>query len=224
MIYNQRIINLTEALKDTYYALSGKANIIAWYDKIDDAVCFTNGVDTTGRVHYRGYRNSNGFAWYKVVLPANHHPQYVGVDRVGDVYFTNNPVAGFQGFFKWGVAVHTFGGAAIIPYFKTNNIVLDESVHVLLDKVVVTKSGNADTGTLQTRVYVDGVLSQSWAAEDKTMETLYQKLSPLSARQGRRIQFEYNYHSSGESLSSDFIQLDGIDIYGMAIQPPEVSK
>jgi len=225
LVLNQKIINLTESnIRDTYYSLSGKADIIGWYDKIDGSVCFTNGVDTTTRIHYRGYRNASGFAWYKMVLPAAHYPEFVGVDRLSGVYFTNNHTDGFQGLFKWGRDLMNFGGSAIIPYFLTNVIILDESIHVLLDKFVLTKNGDADSGTLQNRVYVEGAVSQSWTAEDKSKTSLYQKLSPLSKRQGRRIQFEYNYGSSGEYSTDSHVQLDGIDIYGMAIQPPESSQ
>ena len=224
VVMNQRIINLTEQLKDTYYALSGKTSIISWYDKIDDAICFTNGVDTTGAVHYRGYKRGDGIFWYKIVLPVNHYPEFVSTDRLENVYFTNNHASGFQGFFKWARATYLFGGASIVPYFLTHQIILDESVHVLLDKFIITKNGVADSGTLDIRAYADAVLSQAWTANSKSATSLYLKLSPLSARQGRRIQLEYNYNASGETCSDDHIQIDAVDIYGEAIRPPEWSR
>jgi hypothetical protein len=221
LLLNQRVIPLTAQIRDTYYALTGKASIISWYDKIDGAVCFTNGVDSTGYTHYRGYKTAQGMAWYKIVLPSTDYPEFIGVERDESIIFTHSST--FQGLFKWARTAYTFDGIAIIPYFKTNNVILSESAYTLLDKIVFTKSGNATAGTLQTRVYVDGTLSQAFTAEDKTMETLYQKLRATSSRQGRRIQVEYNYHSSGESLSTAKLQLDGIDIYGEVLVPPEKS-
>jgi len=220
LLYNQRIIPLTLLIRDTYYGLSGKASIISWYDKIDGAVCFTNGVDSTGYTHYRGYKNSNGMAWYKIVLPSTDYPEFIGTQRDESIIFTNGTLGNL---FKWSRTAYKFGAGLIIPYLKTNDEVVDEQAHVLLDKIVLTKSGNASAGTLQTRVYVDTVLSQSFTSEDKGAESLYQKLSALSARQGRRIQVEYNYHATGESLATGKLALHGIDIYGDVIRSPEKS-
>jgi hypothetical protein len=221
MIFNQRIVTLTDFIKNTYLAIDDKGLIVCWYDKIDGAICFTDGITPT---HYRGYKSKSGYAWYKVVVGTNQYPEFIGVERDGSILFTNNHTSGFQGYFKWGRGVYLFGGGTIIPYLKTNNVIVDEQAHVLLDKIVLTKSGNADAGTLQNTVYVDTVASsQPFTDEDKTAETLYEKFRSTTPRQGRRIQVEYNYHATGESLSTGKLELHGIDIYGEVVQPPEKS-
>jgi hypothetical protein len=219
ILTNQRVMPLTTYVKDTYYALTGKSTIISWFDKIDGAVCFNDGVSTT---HYRGYKTAEGMAWFKVVLPTAQYPEFVATERDGSIIFTNGATS-FPGLFKWARATYVFGSGAIIPYLKTTVMVPDESAHVLVDKFVLTKSGNASTGTLQNRIYLDGSVVQSFAAEDKTKTTLFQKMGSTSVRQGRRVQVEYNYHTTGESSTAAKLQLDGIDVYGQVIQPPEKS-
>jgi hypothetical protein len=221
LVYNQRVVSLTDFIKNTYYGLTGKADIISWYDKIDGAVCFTNGVDSTFYTHYRGYKTSEGMAWYKIVLPSPEYPEFVGIDRVGSVIFTNGGV--FPGMFKWSRTAYDFAGSRIAPYLKTNVTIPDESAHVLVDKYILTKSGNASAGVLNTRIYLEGTVTQSFVNADKAKKTLYQILGADSVRQGRRIQIEYNYDSDPEYSATEKMQLDGIDVYGQLIQPPEKS-
>lgn len=223
ILLNQRVLPLTTYLKDTYYNLTGKASIISWWDKIDGAVCFTDGVASTNYTHYRGYKTSEGMAWYKIVLPSTDYPEFVGMERDESVIFTNNATS-FPGLFKWARTAYKFGAGNIIPYLKTSVMVPDEASHVLLDKVVLTKSGNATVGTLQNRVYLEGSLIQSFTAEDKAKTSLYQKFLTTSVRQGRRVQVEYNYHTTGEYSTTAKLQLDGIDVYGQLILPPESSR
>lgn len=219
-----RILPITGNIKNTYFNLSGKKSIVCWYDKIDRSINFTNGTPAD-KTFYKGfvhmaYANEDGdyvVPFYKCVL-AN-RLEFVAVERDGSVIFCSQAEAAIQKFHKTD---YTFAGSAIIPYLKTNNIVVDESVMAMIDKVVLTKSGNANGGQLDCKVYLDGT-AVTFTSQEKGRTSSYLHMNPSSKRSGRKVQVEYNYNAAGETNSAGKMELDGIDIYGITTLPPNKS-
>ncbi len=229
ILKNQQIQNITQLWAESYYNLSDKANIRAWFDKIDRSLRITNGANITGYV-YACYPDF-GYSWYKLLHPANHYVEFVCTERDGSVLFTNQ-YATFQGLFKWHKTDYTYGsGNYIVPYLKTNDIVADESALVLVDKFMVVSSKRGVAGTYTNNAYIDGTLVTSggftpWGNQSLSYANLMQKL-PVDAnvRMGRRIQFEWNFVPYiGQYATADKVQLDAVVVYGEAQVPRNQSR
>lgn len=227
ILENQRVVSLTTLWADTYYNLSDKANIRAWYDKVDRSLRITNGANTDGYIYccYPEFK----YAWYKLKHPANQYVEFICTERDGSVLFTNQ-YATFQGLFKWHKTDYTYGAGYIIPYLKTNEIVLDETALALVDKFMVVSAKRGAAGTYTNNAYIDGtqVTSASvtpWASQSLSYANLMQKVPvDASIRMGRKVQFEYNVSASGQYSTSDNVQLDAIVAFGELQIPRNQSR
>ena len=225
MLQNQRVVNLTSTWHDSYFTLSGKATIVSWYDKIDGSLRFTNGVDTSSRFVYVLYVGKSDTPLYKLQLPANQYVEFVCVSRDGSVY-TTNQYATFQGVFKWSKTAYTYGAGNIIPYLKTNEMIADETMLMVIDRLMFVKSGNGATGTLTNDIYIDGTLYDSGtgisfvqATGDQAKTHLVKKMPTTAKRACRKVQIAYNTTAAGEAFTTGRMRLDEIVVYGRLTVP-----
>jgi len=224
-IVNQRVITLSNSIENTYRAFTSKSEIRAWYEPLDHTIRITDGVDETYRhvwVCYieRPFTLPDGraaFPWYKLRLPADHYVEWFFDDE--GTHFTNADDS-WPGVMVWSRTAYTFGGGTnyIRPYLVTHKIVVDESKKMNIDKVVLVKSGEGDTGTLDNLITVDGT-ANSFASQDKAKTHLFQKFGPDDVRKGRYIQVGYNVNASGEAHTDGTVDFDEIQIHGTVEEP-----
>jgi len=225
LLRNMRVMPISGNIRNAYQALATKSGIVAWYDNIDRSINFTTG-GVTDKTVYRGYLDFGGanedghfvIPFYKIVTANN--VEFVATQRDSSVSFANQTDAKL---FLWHSEDRTFDGSVIRPYLKTNNIIADESRLVLLDKVVLTKSGNGSAGTLDNKIYLDGASVQTFSSQSLAVTSLYQVANPNSKRMGRSVGFEYNLNASGESFATGKMSVDAIDFYGSPVTPPNRS-
>lgn len=226
LMNNQKIAALTVTIPNLYYNLSNKSSIRAWYDKLDRAICFSNGV--SGQ-HYRGYSElqypltgnyltgnlAMGVPWFPALYTDN--IEFVAMLRDASIVFTNQTL---NGVFQVHLNDQTFSGAGIVPYLKTNSYFMDDKDSVskgLVDRVHVHLYDIGNTGTFDCKMTIDGD-AHTFSNIDKTMGHIFMKYPVTVKRYGRHMFFEFNTNASGMYDISGDVQLTEIVFYGQNIR------
>lgn len=229
IIRNLNVLPITWNIDGTYYDLTNTA-IVAWYDKIDRSLRFSDLVveDSTKYGVWCAYLDYAQIdegqklrvPFYK--LRINHSPTYAWAERNGDVLFSNGSLN-----YEWHKTDKTFAGSDIVPYLKTHAHVLDEGLHAAIDKVQLVRINTTGaSGSLVNKLYVDSssvtttFATFSPGSSDKT--NIWLKVRPTEKRMGRAIQFEYN--TSAEINGTNNIELHAIEIYGKPVTPRGVNR
>ena len=222
VMHNQRITPITLTIPNLYYNLTGKSTIRAWYDKIDRALCFSDGVSEQT---YRGYLGmaytmpgelgQPAIPWYPTKYANT--VEFVTMQRDASVIFTNQTGAGV---FKFHASDTTFFSAGIVPYLKTNSYFMDDQDSVskgLVDRVHIHLYNKGDSGTFDCEILIDAN-TYTWSNIDKTAGHIFLKIPATTPRYGRHLVFEFNNNASGMYASANIIQLTEIVFYGQKIK------
>ena len=226
LMNNQKITALTVGIPNLYYNLTNKSTVRAWYDKLDRAICFSNGV--SGQ-HYRGYPElsypltgnyltgnlSMGIPWFPSKYLDN--IEFVTMLRDASIVFTNQTL---NGVFQVHLADQTFNGSGIIPYLKTNSKFLDDKDQVskgIIDRVHIHLFDIGDAGQFDCKLTLDAN-SYTWSSIDKTKGHLFLKVPATTQRQGRHMYFEINTNAGGLYDDAGDIQLTQIVFYGQLVR------
>lgn len=112
----------------------------------------------------------------------------------------------------------------IRPYFHTGNIVDADSNDIILEKFVVNKTmaaSNQMSGTLDTKLYLDGSLLRTDTGVDKTKSRLAVYSKAGEQKLGQSVALEYNTNSSSEYITTPSTnkiwQIDSIELWGDSV-------
>lgn len=229
LLRGQRILPLTHSIADTYFAFSNKATIIAWYDKIDRSLRITDGVDATTELSWVCYldrpfqieQGRIGFPWFKTKFPDGHHVQFRAMERDGSIIFCNSTTAKAWVFHQtdryWDAT------NSIVPTFKTSPIVPDESKVMVLDRVMIVKSGDGNGGTLDCDLYLDAV-AQAFDSLTRTWKHLMLKIKTASIKKGHSLAVAYNTNAAGEYKGNGVLDVYEIVVYGELREAANINK
>ena len=226
IIRNQSVIPIVWNFQTDYFNLT-KTSLVAWYDKIDRSIRFTDQQTVSSEFPvYCGYLDyaqvGDGgrlfVPFYKIRVP--NVPQYVAVERDDSVLLTNSSLTKL---YKWHKTDLLFDATTIKPYLKTHGKLLDEMMFLAMDMVQLTRYNSGSTGTLECKLYVDSAsVTTTFATVSGASlanDTIFFKVRPTEKRLGRRVVFEYNTNASPETNGSANILIHQIAFHGHKVTP-----
>ena len=231
IIRNGDIVPITWNIEATYYNLT-KTSIVAWYDKIDSSLRFTDQqVSSSEYPIYCTYPHLSYaeegrliMPWYKLRIP--HRVEFVATERDEGALFTNGTATVV---YEWHKTDKTYAGTSIKPYLKTHPQVRDDEKHMAIDRVeLVRLNTTGAAGSLVSKLYIDSSsVTTTFASVDPTatdVTNIQQKVRPTEKRMGRTIQYEYNTDGTPETNGTNNIQVHSINYYGKVVIPRKINR
>ena len=240
LLQGQRVRVISDAWKGTYrtYITPNVGNLLAWYDQIDHSYRICKKDDSTRRVWvvyperpYNMGDNRIGFPLYQLMTSTGRDPSFLSIHRDGSVLMVG---AARTDSWVWHEADVTFDTVTITPYFKTHEIVPDDTKLWKFDGLMVVCGGTrTGGGDYDIKVWIDGTQVLKGAVNPfdtltKTFDHLLLKapMFPDSSLIGKGIQIEWNTDAAGLAGAgdSDYPTVEELTLYASEHVATEKSR